>query len=169
MNSLRILGVLFVVIGLAIVPAVAEELKLRLLKPIITQLTESKNPDISELGYVAARGAALFTALAGHIDANAANERDKKIAEDLQKRAVPYWQVAMACGLMTKKSTENSNEQVKLLFNTYTAMIRRSKQLNNEILSPAILEDMEALKSIESLVADFADTVEKSAGAKKKP
>jgi len=146
--------------------AAEEELKLRLLKPIIAQLERSSEPDMSEFQYVAARGAALFTALSGYITENAVNDRDREMAQDMQKRGVSYYQVALTSGLMTKKSTEKTNEQIKLLLETYSKMIVKSKQLNNEILSPAILEDIEALKTIESTIMQLAETAGKGAQAK---
>lgn len=146
--------------------AAEEELKLRSLKPIIAQLERNSEPDMSEFQYVAARGAALFMALSGYITENAANDRDRKMAQDIQMRGVPYYQVALTSGLMTKKSTEKTNEQIKLLLETYLNMIVKSKQLNNELLSPAILEDLEALKAIESTIMQLAETAEKGAQAK---
>ncbi|MBI3886024.1 MAG: hypothetical protein HY302_09890 [Opitutae bacterium] len=139
----------------------AEELPLRPLEPIVSELTKSEKPDVSELAYVSARGAALFTALSSYVDSNAAGERDKKLANDLLREALPFFQVAVLMGLEAKKTKEATESQIKILIEAYSQMMIRSKQLNNEIASPAVTKDLAALKLIEPVVQTIAAEIEK--------
>jgi hypothetical protein len=74
------------------------------------------------------------------------------MAAKLLAKSEGFFQVACKCGLKTNKTEDAILAQVKLLMDTYSAMMIKSKQLNNEIMSPAIQKDMEALKLIAPIV-----------------
>ncbi|HEY0969255.1 MAG TPA: hypothetical protein VGD88_17810 [Opitutaceae bacterium] len=137
-------------------PVRAEELQLKPLAPTIERLEKSQDPDPSELAYVAARGAALFVAMSGYLNKNAADDRDRKISDDLFEKAKPYYVSAQIIGTSTGKTKETVDQQIKLIVDAYSVMMVKSKQLNNTIVSPQIESDMEALKRLETTFVEFA-------------
>lgn len=140
----------------------AEELTLKPLEPIVSELTKGGNPDLNELAYVSARGAALFMALSTYIEANPRSDgTDKPIVKNLHEKGMAYFGVAVVIGRMFSKTEDATAAQIQLLAETYTKMIVKSKQLNNEIASPAIKKDVEALKLIEAVVMGLATDFDK--------
>jgi len=139
----------------------AEELTLKPLEPIIKELIESPNPDPSELAYASARGAALFLALSAYIEANPRTDgSDKQIVLNFKTLWLAYFRVASSLGRSFSKTEDATAEQLKILSETYAKMIIASKQLNNEIFSPAIRKDIAALKLIEPTVLKIAGDLE---------
>lgn len=130
----------------------AEELSLKPLEPIITEFRKSEDPDLSELAYISARGASLFIAFSGYIDENSRGDKDKALATKFSEKADAYYKVAVILGPKSKKTKEATDEQIKILAQIYVKMMVASKQLNNEIASPAITKDMDALKLIEPVI-----------------
>jgi hypothetical protein len=140
----------------------AEELNLKPLEPIVAEFTKSKSPDLNEFAYVSARGAALFLALSAYIEANPRPDgADKQFVTNFKEKGMAYFLVAVIVGKKFSKTDEATVEQVQILLETYAKMIVASKQLNNEIVSPAIRKDIEALKQIEALVLEMAADFEK--------
>lgn len=126
---------------------------LRPLAPIVDSLVASKNPDMSELGYVAVRGAAVYSILSTYADVNARDGKDKEMAAATMKRAEVYYAAAQLAGVLTKKSKDSVDKQFKTLADVYTEMVLKSKELNNTLFSPAIIADMDALEKIEPAIA----------------
>lgn len=133
----------------------AKEPDLRPLEPIVAEHIKNTKKDPSELAYISARGAALYTALSGYIYKNPRNENDKKLSDDLFNKALIYSESSTICGLISKKTEEATLNQIKILVQTYGEMIIASKQLNNQVISPAISADMNALTLIEPTIVSI--------------
>lgn len=156
------LALALAIISTQLIPSLhAEELALKPLEPIIKELIESPNPDPSELAYASARGAALFLALSAYIEANPRSDgSDKQIVVNFKTLWMAYFRVASILGRSFSKTEDATVEQVKILSETYAKKIVASKQLNNEIFSPAIRKDIAALKLIESTVLEISGNVD---------
>jgi hypothetical protein len=141
----------------------AEELTLKPLEPIIAEFNKNDNPDISQLAYVSARGGALFLAMSGYIEENSRGEKDNALAKKLSEKADAYYKVAVILGSRSKKTKDATDGQMRILTETYVKMMVASKQLNNEIASPAITKDMDALKSIEPVILELAEEIKRQA------
>lgn len=139
----------------------AEELALRPLEPIVAEFLKSEGKDLSELAYICSRGTALFMSYSLYIEANSAGAKDDAIAKKLSEKATPFLSVALILSQLPKKSKEASLQQIQLLTETYAKMMVASKQLNNEIMSPALKKDLDALELIEPAVLVVAAHVEK--------
>jgi hypothetical protein len=140
--------------------AFAETLELRRLKPLIDELVNAKHPDVGELAYANARGSAVFAAISMYLKENAQREQDRELSEQFAGKAVMFIEVASLLGEMTGKSKEATREQVKGLARNYLERMIASKQLNNEIITPEIREDMEAVKALEVAMTRMLDKLD---------
>lgn len=132
--------------------ASANELKLEPLRKYVDEITKNGNSDVSQLAYVGTRCAALFTALSGYVNENPRDDKDRELAEKLLARALPYFQVSMFLNMTANKMSQDAADtQMKLLIGRYSALMGESKQLNNEIMSPFVLAEMDAANYVRPL------------------
>lgn len=142
-------------------PVVCEEARLRPLSHIIKALTDAEKPELSEFAYISARGAGLYAALSAIIKASPRNDKEKKLAESYFALSHKHFQVAMVAGMRANQDLESTKAQVKLFFDNYTAMAVKSRQEDNEIFSPEILADLDALKEIQPNILALAANIQK--------
>lgn len=151
----------FFISALLITPIVIhaeEQFPLKDLNPVIQTLLKSEKPDFSEMAYVAARGAALYTNMAAVFEENGNHDaKDKQLAANLKSIADKYFRVMVFTATKTGKSATALQDQITVLTKAYSTEMVKSKQLNNEYFGENIKRDRQALSQIESLIFEIAD------------
>jgi hypothetical protein len=146
-----------------------EPFPLRDITETVDDLLGPNEIDLSELAYVSARGMALYSTVAIFLNEWAVQGRgDKKVASNLESAVEKFHKVARVIGLKTGKSEKAILEQIVLLSEIYAKEMVRSKQLNNEIMSPVIKRDMQAISKAAPLLVGFADELTSDSTKEKK-
>jgi hypothetical protein len=141
--------------------AADETFPLKDIGPSVDALLESGKNDDSELSYVTARGSALFLGISLYLDENPGGQKDVELSKKMMEHAHRFAIIAGVIGAKSGKSVEKVKAQIKIFLDIYVKEMVRSKQLNNEILSPPISRDLKDVTRIAPLVNGLFEMLEK--------
>lgn len=135
---------------------------------VFTDRIKVEKVDPTEIIYVGKRSASLYMCLSSYSENSARDSSDKERAKKLMATAEVFFRVAsfLERGDSTK-SDEFIKQQVTKFITIYTDSMKEGKMLNNSALTPMILSDMEAAKSVYFIYQALdTDIQEKLKGAK---
>jgi ABC-type transporter MlaC component len=158
--TLRAVSIFAFVVPLAAV-ASAQELPARGLEQLVAEVMRSNEPDRRDLHHVSMRGAALFMALAAGLPTETDDERT--LASGLQRQALPFYQVAIATGLLLKQDVDTTQQQMQRFMEAYAGLIQRARERGDTMLAPSVRKDLEALLPIVPVITVIAEEYEKAA------
>lgn len=111
--------------------------------PEATKGVNLSKPDNSTIGFIGTRCGVLYMTISGYFASNAANDSDRKIAEDFFKRSEIFSFVGIFFDTNVNKKT---NDAVKLqgdtLTQAYIAEMLSGKRLNNDVFTELIRADV---------------------------
>lgn len=116
------------------------------LENIVTRINW-EDPNLSDVAYVGTRAGALFSTVAEFV--RRGNDSDKKLAEEIKKKAIVFLHVGRVLHTGVNGGTEEGfARRYKLLLERYTKMMAESKTLNNSIASQQVRSDTNAANSV---------------------
>jgi hypothetical protein len=152
---------LLLVFGGALLRTSADELRQRPLAAEIERYLKAEKPPHRDLCYLCSRATALLTAYSGTLQATATTDAERDLAAAAKKRAVPFYQVAMAAAIAAHEPPEATPRRIFELVELYLELMTRTRNLNQQSISAPIQKDLDALRSLEPLVLQYAERMDR--------
>ena len=137
--------------GSASTPAIELE---RLAVAIERIKIDSEDPVPSEMAYVGIRSAALFYAISTFVRDTAMSEA----LEETMKRGNTFYVVGARLSASLGQSQDSIHKQTAMLGRIYSESMAASKNLNNNVFSPLVRDDLAAANKVYPLFAALVDT-----------
>ena len=129
------------------------EIKLERLALAIERINfDGDEPDVSEMDYVGIRSAALYYAISTFMKEPALAE----LREKYMKAGNTFYVVGARLSAGLGQSTESIHKQTAMLGRIYAESMATSKNLNNNVFSPLIRDDLAAANEVYPLFAALA-------------